>query len=130
MPNRILRDGINSSPRINALSQGAEVLYRRLLSVADDYGRFYSAPATIRGACWPTAPDRVNEAQVSAWLIELEQGKRPLIKTYTVEGCDYLEISDFGQPQRSKSKYPEHDSNLRADLRAICKQSVSKLRAI
>ena len=115
MPNRILRDGINSSPRINALSPGAEILYRRLMSVADDYGRFYAAPGTIRGACWPTSPNKVKESQISRWMIELQSGDRPLLKIYTVKGCLFLEIDGFDQRRRSKSKYPEPLSIMTAD---------------
>ena len=39
MPSRILREGINTSPKVNALSPMAELFYRRLMTVADDYGR-------------------------------------------------------------------------------------------
>jgi hypothetical protein len=107
LPNRILRDGINSSPRINTLSPGAEILYRRLMSVADDYGRFYSAAATVRGACWPTAPGNVTESEISRWLVELQSGDRPLLRIYTVNNCEFLEMADFGQRVQSKSKFPE-----------------------
>ena len=70
MPSRILREGINTSPKVNALSPMAELFYRRLMTVADDYGRFYANPATLRGACWPTCPEKVTEAQISGWLSE------------------------------------------------------------
>ena len=40
MPSRIIRDGILTSERINALTERAELFYRRLMSVVDDYGRF------------------------------------------------------------------------------------------
>ena len=51
MPNRILREGILSSERVDALSEGAEILYRRLMSVVDDYGRYFAHPTLIRSAC-------------------------------------------------------------------------------
>lgn len=120
LPNRILRDGINSSPRINTLSMGAEILYRRLMSVVDDYGRFHASPITIRGACWPTCPDRVTEAEIEQWLRELSSGERPLIRIYQATVLQrnnprYLEITDFGQQIRSKSKFPEPAIILLAD---------------
>jgi hypothetical protein len=46
MPNRELREGILTSERINALTFPAEVFYRRLMSVVDDFGR---CPAHPRG---------------------------------------------------------------------------------
>ena len=42
MPNRILRDTILRSERVARLSPTAELFYRRLMSVADDYGRYYA----------------------------------------------------------------------------------------
>lgn len=107
MPSRIVREGINSSPRVNALSFGAELLYRRLMSVADDYGRFHGSPITILGACWPTCPERVSPDQVSGWLNECCEGPKPLIQRYEVNGSKYIEICGFGQQRRSPSKFPE-----------------------
>jgi hypothetical protein len=106
VPSRIIREGINSSARINALSLGAEVLYRRLMSVADDYGRFYANPITVRGACWPTCPGRVSEDQVRGWLFDCSAGDHPLINIYQYDGCLYLVINNFQQQQRTKSKFP------------------------
>jgi hypothetical protein len=40
MPVRILREGILTSERVDTLSPAAEVFYRRLMSVVDDFGRF------------------------------------------------------------------------------------------
>ncbi len=52
MPNRIIREGILTSEAVNSLSWEAEVFFRRLLSVVDDFGRltpvrlFYALPCT------------------------------------------------------------------------------------
>jgi hypothetical protein len=118
LPNRILRDGINSSPRVNALSMGAEILYRRLMSVADDYGRFYASTITIRASCWPLFPERITDEEVKKWMAECTSGDRPLLRIYEHAGARYLEIQDFGQQQRSKSKYP-NPSNFIETKRAI-----------
>ena len=112
MPTRIVREGINSSHRINALSPGAELFYRRLMNVADDYGRYYAAPGTLRGACWPTCPEKVTDKQVSDWLRECSTGDNPLISIYESTGCRYLVIENFGQQTRSKSKFPEPANHL------------------
>lgn len=105
MPTRLLREGILSSPRVNALTPMAELLYRRLMSVADDYGRFYGSPATIRGACWPTNPHAVTERGVKCWLQELSEGDDPLVLFYG-DGR-FLQIVNFGQRIQSKSKFPD-----------------------
>ncbi len=121
MPVRLVREGINSSPRINALSRGAELFYRRLMSVVDDYGRFHASPATLRGSCWPTHPEHVQECEVSEWLTEClqvhskclviakqdEDSPNPLMFLYEVGGCKYLQLTGFKQQTRSASKFPE-----------------------
>jgi hypothetical protein len=106
MPSRIVREGINGSSRINALSPLAELFYRRLMTVADDFGRYYSSPVNLRAACWPRCPERVTEKQVQQWLNECLAGDNPLIICYESDGCGYLEITNFGQQTRGKSKFP------------------------
>lgn len=112
MPNRILREGINSSPRIAMVSPLAELFYRRLFAVVDDYGRYYATPQTLMGALWPTTPDRVCLQDVSKWLAECSQPAVNLLTVYEHRGAMYLQIVDFNQKERSKSKFPEPASNL------------------
>lgn len=109
MPTRIVREGINSSARINSLSPGAEVLYRRILSVVDDYGRFHGSPITILSACWPTCPDKISIADITRWLDECCNGGQPLIARYRRNGAVYIEVQNFGQKVRTRSKYPGRD---------------------
>jgi hypothetical protein len=106
MPNRYLREGIISSPRVNALSRGAELLYRRLHSVVDDYGRYFGSPGTIRAGCWPLCPERVSDDEIVEWLRECSKGSRPLIVCYEVDSLRYIEITNFRQTLRSASKFP------------------------
>ena len=53
MPNRIVREGILTSERVELLSWAEEVFYRRLMSVVDDFGRYYARPELLRAACYP-----------------------------------------------------------------------------
>ncbi len=85
---------------------GAENLYRRLLSIVDDYGRFHGAPLTVRAACWPTCPEKVTDQQVSEWLNECSGDVNPLVRFYLVNEVRYLEITRFGQKVRTLSKFP------------------------
>lgn len=106
MPNRILRDGILTSEAVCSLSWGAEVLYRRLMSVADDHGRFHATHKLIRAACYPHQIDKVSDADVGKWIAECE--KAALVSVYPAQdGKRYLQIAKFGQQVRSKSKFPE-----------------------
>lgn len=104
MPSRILREGILTSDRVNALSPPAEVFYRRLMSVVDDYGRFDGRPGLLRVSCFPLRVDTVREADISRWIAECV--KAGVIALYAVDGKAYLEMQDFKQQVRAKSKYP------------------------
>lgn len=112
MPNRILREGILDSREVNALPEAAEILYRRLMSVVDDYGRYEADPELIRARCfarqldrWPLS--RVSEALSDVSRVLSNDGQTPaLIKIYEVNGKTYLEINKFQQRTRSDSKFP------------------------
>lgn len=106
MPTRLLREGIISSPRVNSLSPLAELFYRRLMSIVDDYGRFYAAPMSLRAACYPLRLDSVRDSDVAKWLSECASSR--LLVVYEVASVRYLEMLDFRQQVRAKkSKYPE-----------------------
>ncbi len=105
MPSRIIREGILTSERVNSLSERAELFYRRLMSVVDDYGRFSANLTLLRASCYPLKLDCVKEDSIKKHLAEAEGAG--LIDLYTVAGKAYLEIQDFGQRIQSKSKFPE-----------------------
>lgn len=105
MPNRILREGILSSERVNSLDWNAEVFYRRLMSVVDDYGRFSANLSLLRASLYPLKLDTVREANLERLLAAVEQAR--LVRLYEVAGKRYLELLDFRQQVRAKSKYPE-----------------------
>lgn len=105
MPTRVLRDGILTSERVNALSERAELFYRRLMSVVDDYGRFSANLTLLRASCYPLKLDSVKEDSIKKHLAEAEDAG--LIVLYTVADKPYLQMVDFGQRVQSKSKFPE-----------------------
>jgi hypothetical protein len=105
VPNRILRDGILTSKRVNLLKSQAEVFYRRLHSVVDDFGRYTADPCLLRSACYPRKLDEVREADILRWLAEVQTAE--LIVLYAVEDEHYLEVLDFRQQRRAqRSKFP------------------------
>ncbi len=109
MPNRILREGILTSERVNLLSCEAEVFYRRLMSVVDDYGRFHAHPALLRAALFPLKLESVGQGVMEGLLADVEQAG--LVRLYEVGGKRYLEMQDFRQQVRAKeSKYPSPDA--------------------
>lgn len=109
MPNRILREGILTSERVNELSWPAEVFYRRLMSAVDDFGRFWGKPDLLRAALYPLRLDKVGNPDVVKWIGETREAG--LVRTYTVDGKEYLQLLDFRQQVRAaKSKFPEPTS--------------------
>jgi len=106
MPQRILREGILDSEKINELSWGAEVLYRRLMSVADDFGKYDGRLMMIRANCYPLKLHIVGDSDIGKWLQECCTSG--LIRRYEVDGKPYIMIINFNQRLRSmKSKYPD-----------------------
>ena len=109
MPVRLLREGILESERVDQLSAGAEVFYRRGMSKVDDHGRYYAKSGLLIAALYPLRIGKVRTGQIAAWLAECLNAR--LIRTYTVDGKQYLEYLDFRQQRRSKSKFPQPDES-------------------
>lgn len=108
MPNRIVREAILSSEKVSSLGWAEEVLYRRLMSITDDYGRHEANPKLLRSKCYPMQIDDVTVDQVAKWLNACH--KADVLQVYQVDGKMYLQINNFGQQQRSASKCPAPDS--------------------
>ena len=114
MPTRILREGILTSERVNRLGPQAELFYRRLMSVVDDFGRYYAHPALLRSACYPLRVDEVREADISRWLTEVQSAG--LIALYAIDSKRYLEMIDFRQQVRAKeSKFPSQQPLIKCE---------------
>lgn len=114
MPNRILREGILTSPRIAKLGWAEEIFYRRLMSVVDDFGRYYADPGLLQAACYPRQLKKVSESDVLKWLQACCSAL--LVRVYQHKGESYLEMLDFGQQIRAKkSKFPDVPSTCVAD---------------
>lgn len=105
MPNRIVRETILTSDRVETLDAGAEVFYRRLLSKVDDYGRFDARPAILRASLYPLRLDRVREADCTRWMAACQMAG--LLVLYTHADKPYLEVANTGWQARSPSKFPD-----------------------
>lgn len=111
MPNRVVREGILDSDRVNRLSWECEVFYRRLMSIVDDYGRFDGRVSVIRSKLFPLRLDKVTTDLIESWIHECVSVK--LIARYKVENKPYLEILDFNQSVRIKRpKFPPNPDRL------------------
>jgi len=110
MPNRILREGIIDSEAVNSLSEGAEVFYRRLMSVVDDFGRFDGRIAILRGRLYALQFDRVREASLVRWITECETAN--LVRRYEHNCKPYLLLHKLGEPRAKNSKFPPPPAEL------------------
>jgi hypothetical protein len=121
MPSRILREGILTSERINALSADAELFYRRVMSVVDDFGRFSGNPRLLRASCYPLRLDEVRETAIQGYMDECAEAG--LLLAYVVGGKPYIELLDFKQQIRAKdSKYPAPEVHMQNTCVADAKQ--------
>lgn len=105
MPNRTVRDTICADDRLDALSPGAERLYHRLHSQADDYGALDGRLQVVRSRCFQLCPESVTLPTVEKWLSEVAAAG--LILLYEVAGRPYLQMLDWPYQARAISrKYP------------------------
>lgn len=111
MPDRIIKAGVVHSETLADLSAEAERLWFRLTVVVDDFGRYHAKPMLVRSACFAAMLDRVTDAEVGAWLDELDAAD--LIDRYIVDGRPYLQVTTWAKHQRvraEKSKFPPADT--------------------
>ncbi len=104
MPDRIVRAAILTSDGVCSLSWAAEVFYRRLMSVVDDYGRYDGRVSVLKSHCYPLQTDKVTDRDVGKWLSE--SAAAGLVTLYSVGGKPYLHVERFNQRIRSDSKWP------------------------
>ena len=111
MPTRLIKEGILNSAAINSLSMRGEILYRRLMSAVDDYGRTDGRIDIVRARLFALQLGQWSAKQVEEAVEECVSTRRndgsPLILKYISGGSVYLEITKFGQRVRGESKFPD-----------------------
>lgn len=105
MPSRIIREGILTSLKVNQLSVDAELFYRRMLNVVDDFGRYHGTPSLIRAAAYPLRIDTIKDKDVDRWIAQCAQAG--LLLHYKSAGVPYIQIVNFGTPRAKESKFPQ-----------------------
>ena len=108
MPTRLVRDGILDSKAVNSLSEEAELFYRRVMSIVDDYGRFEADADLIRARAFPRQFDRWTPERIARCLTETSGDSR-LITVYLCRNKKVFQINNFGQRVQAKPKYPGPD---------------------
>lgn len=109
MPNRIIRDGILESHAVNRLSPEAELFYRRLLSIVDDFGRYEWDAQKLRLRAMGLRYDWATLEQVQGWMAECA---KEVVKVYEVGGTLYGQLEKWkDKPRASKSKFPSYEES-------------------
>lgn len=106
MPNRVIKESICTSDKLNELSDFQFRLWVGLLVSADDAGRGDARPAIIRGRVFPLR-DRVTVKDVDVGLQALAASG--CVSLYTVGGKPYYWFPTWAEHQRldrAKPKYP------------------------
>jgi hypothetical protein len=106
MPNRILKDSICQSEKIDTISDAAECLYYRLMVQCDDYGTYKADARIIRSVCYPLK-ESMTFAKTGKLLTELIDAG--LLMPYECDGKRYIYFLNWAKHQQIKnkrSKYP------------------------
>jgi hypothetical protein len=124
MPTRLIREGWLESEKINMLDASAERFFLRLCLRADDFGRYHANPILLKSSLFPLI-EAVRSTDIPRWLAACE--KAGLLRCYSHDGKQFIEIRKFGQRARSQvSKFPNPppDDGL---LPGICLTDVSQM---
>ena len=112
MPNRIIKDSINESRELSALTIFAQDLYKRLITYADDNGRFNADTEIMLARLYPRDYGTVTQQDVIEALIELAGSFK--IAFYTsaarkeVYGC-FPKWLEHQRVRDSKARCPDPD---------------------
>lgn len=107
MPNRILKENIRTSKKVNAVSDFEFRLWAYLITYVDDYGRGSADTAILKGFAFPLRKS-VTEKNIGDALKRL--ACVGLIHLYEVDGEPYLYFPNWSNHQRIQtkhSKFPE-----------------------
>jgi hypothetical protein len=106
LPNRIIRESCRTSVSLAQLSHGAERMWWRLLTCADDFGRFQADITLLHAACFPRQLLTIHQADVRAWLEELI--KQDMVRLYQHSGSEYGYFINWDKHNKKRAKYPKY----------------------
>lgn len=104
---RMISSSMCDDYALNECSPGAIVMFTRIVSVADDLGRFHADPRLLKSYLLPLN-DQWDKDSAALFLYELKDAG--LVETYEVEGRPYLYLPGWEKNQTLKS-----DRNLRVE---------------
>ncbi|MBE6129578.1 MAG: transcriptional regulator [Erysipelotrichaceae bacterium] len=124
MPNRILKESICLSEEIDQLSWFEEVLFYRLITKCDDFGRYDGRAKVIKGTAFPLKD--ITTKDIEKALKKLVAVG--LVTSYEVDEKPYLQLRTWQchqQIRNSKSKYPDPEAGkITSDINCNQLQSI------
>ena len=115
MPNRIIKESIRTSYDINDLNWFEEVTFYRLLTYADDYGRFQGDPRVMKGAIFPLKEVEMEDftncltrlAEKEMILFYMGDDKRPygIFPTWDNHQNRRAKHSKFPEPPKDTNQF-------------------------
>ena len=111
MPNRFIKESCRSSKNLDKITDFEERLFWRLITTADDFGRFQACPSLVRASCFPYRS--IALVNIEKALLGLQNNS--LIILYSVGDRQYGEFSTWvkhqGKARARHSKYPNRLGN-------------------
>lgn len=112
MPNRIIKESINESKALGQAPPFVQDLYKRLITYADDYGRFNSDTEIMRARLYPRELDVVTEDDLIDALAELAASDKVRLYVGESERVDgvfgyFPNWSDHQRVRNSRVRWPE-----------------------
>lgn len=107
MPNRIIKESICTSYDIDNLSMFAEVTFYRMLTFADDFGRFQADPNVILGGIYPLRLSQIDLREFKQCLNELS-GNGLILFYVGDNGKPYGIFPSWDNHQSRRAKHSKH----------------------
>ena len=112
MPNRIIKESINESKGLSECSLIALDLYKRLITYADDYGRFNADTTIMLARLYPRELDSVTQEDIINAIVELVGTEKIAFYTSSarrdVFGC-FPNWDEHQRVRQSRKKFPDPD---------------------
>lgn len=125
MPNRILKESICTSEKINRLTWFEECTFIHLIANCDDYGRMDARPAVLKARLFPLKDSVTNKSVEQAIHSLVRVG---LVKVYMYDQQPFLCLSGWAKHQQirnQKSKYPSPDDSDSREFDCNCDQLIA-----
>lgn len=107
MPNRMIKESIRTSRKVNSLTDFQFRVWLYLITYVDDYGRGSADPELLKGLVFPRRKG-ITEAQISEALSDL--ANTGMVTLYEADGEPFFYFPNWSSHQRiqtKRSKFPD-----------------------